>query len=47
MLQEGEMKLIKQQREAFERERMLQLIAVQSLEAAEQRRQQEAVNPKP
>ncbi|CDJ61284.1 hypothetical protein EMWEY_00039620 [Eimeria maxima] len=42
VLQETEIELIKQQREAFERERLQQLIAVQSLEAAEQRRQQEA-----
>ncbi|CDJ52399.1 radial spoke 3 protein, putative [Eimeria brunetti] len=42
VLQEQEMEMIKHQREAFDRERMQQLIAVQALEAAEQRRQEEA-----
>ncbi|XP_026194481.1 flagellar radial spoke protein 3 [Cyclospora cayetanensis] len=42
VVQEEELTAIQQQREAFERERLQQIIAVQALEAATQRRQQEA-----
>ncbi|KAL8272650.1 hypothetical protein Esti_003438 [Eimeria stiedai] len=42
VIEEEELRAIRQQREAFERERLQQLIAVQALEAAEERRQQEA-----
>ncbi|KAL8437215.1 hypothetical protein Efla_006576 [Eimeria flavescens] len=42
VVEEEELRAIRQQREAFERERLQQLIAVQALEAAEERRQQEA-----
>ncbi|KAL8428636.1 hypothetical protein ACSSS7_007109 [Eimeria intestinalis] len=42
VIEEEELRAIRQQREAFERERLQQLIEVQALEAAEERRQQEA-----